>query len=915
MKIIFNAVLLIFSLSINVAAIGGTTEIKLDNDGVYILKIIDGMSGKAIAGTLGKNSSTGDLQWYGENGVNCQVKTTQTANGINSSLSFSLQPGQHGVRLLNVELSTQVVLSGDIIFWDGFEEHKLSAAKSSIERNSLTETFPLSCIYDTGNGVALGITPDTVTSFLSSGAVSDGKKTAIFYRTKVVVDNRRTQPIGFTGYSFNPEFGWRNAIQDYYAAYPAYFRPAAGIDERIYGVGGNLVSAYMQQGLELHTARKSMLSWEWSYAPWVEAGNWYTEKKEWQQGVHEFDKWYGYRKPKKVTWEEFNTATAKRMESGDRMCAMMFYVLVKDIHENIMSSYPDAKMVDKHGRLFGKSGLYSILSNKEKTFLAFAYGSELAKYLEDKIRKVVENYQVSGFAFDMANLAENNYCQSQLNYATGRSFDEKGNIYTPDSVLPIPFAEYIHTLKRDGKTMATYMNFALDKFVAFTVFHADGVMFEGPPECYISNIQALRLMSGQKPFTFWGNVTQGMSNTAIKWDYCQNPAVKKHVEDGLAQLLLFKCLEYGATPMNWAAAYQNNQFFGKWINVLIALKKAGWQPVSAVKGNNIEKLWIGRFGSGADSIITISNPTREAVNVQLKIIHSYLGNKQYFFVPSGSQELRQAVRRTETEFSASLAPKDIMVLKAVEVDGTTNAMINTSSAGGREIIEFEKMDVKSCSIKGNRRGFADDIINSVKGSNDKAVTKIGKECFLTSGISGKTQLVLQFVPATSSLSANKEITDFFTSSDWAAAERMPVIVLAQQTSQQEKTIAAMIDRYYPYIEASMKYSGKKWTLEPGFLDPKFTDINQLRIVNSDIPEKTKKIYVGAITAFPQLAAMLSAREIDEINLKNGGFIKVLKDGILWIGGKDAGEVFCAGQKYFELLDQAKANRKSVDFHR
>jgi len=914
MKAIFNAILLMLSLTITVAATAGISEIKLDNGGIYTLKITDGMSGKTLEGVLSKNNAD-ELQWKGENGIICHIKTTTTANGINSTVSFSLQPGQSGVRLLNVELNAKTVLSGNIMFWDGFEEHKFSDVKKSIGRDKLTETFPLSCIYDDSNGIALGITPDTITSFLSSEAVVDGKRAEMFYRTKVVVDNRRTQQVGFTGYGFKPEFGWRNAIHDYYASYPAYFRPHAGIDERIYGVGGNLVSAHMQQGLELHTARKTMLSWEWSYAPWVEAGNWYAEKKEWQDGIHEFDKWYGYRKPKKVTWEEFSAATAKRMESGDRMCAMMFYVLVKDIHENIMSSYTDAKLVDKHGRLFGKSGLYSIVGNKNKTYLAFAYGSNLANYLENKIRKVVENYQVSGFAFDMANLAENNYCPSQLNYAVGRCFDGKGNIYTPDSVLPIPFAEYIHTLKRDGKTMATYMNFALEKFVAFTVFHADGVMFEGPPECYISNIQALRLMSGQKPFTFWGNVTQGMSNTAIKWDYCQNPAVKKHVEDGLAQLLLFKCLEYGATPMNWAATYQNNQFFGKWINVLIDLKKAGWQPVSAVKGRNTEQLWIGRFGSGADSIITISNPTREAVNAQFKVIHSYIGNKKYFFIPVGAQKLKQIVSSTETDFSASLAPKEIMVLKAIELEGVGGATINTSSASGKDSIDFETTEGKSCSIKGKRRGFADDIINSVKDSSGKAATEIEKEYFMASGIDGKTQLALQFAPATSLFSKDEDIAGFFALADSMTAKLQPVIVLAKQPSQQEKTIAAMIDRYYPYVEASMKYCGKKWTLEPGFLDPKFTDINQLRIVNGDIPEQAKKIYVGTIAAFPQLTAMLSAQDVDGIKLKNGGFIKVLNDGTLWIGGKDAGEVFRAGQKYFELLDQTKANKTGIDFRK
>lgn len=73
MKAIFNAILLMLSLTITVAATAGISEIKLDNGGIYTLKITDGMSGKTLEGVLSKNNAD-ELQWKGVNGIICHIK-------------------------------------------------------------------------------------------------------------------------------------------------------------------------------------------------------------------------------------------------------------------------------------------------------------------------------------------------------------------------------------------------------------------------------------------------------------------------------------------------------------------------------------------------------------------------------------------------------------------------------------------------------------------------------------------------------------------------------------------------------------------------------------------------------------------------------------------------------------------------
>ncbi|MFA6931717.1 MAG: hypothetical protein WCT05_15440, partial [Lentisphaeria bacterium] len=439
------------------------------------------------------------------------------------------------------------------------------------------------------------------------------------------------------------------------------FRPAPGIDPRIYGVGGYFVSTHVTRDLEIHSGRQLGLDWEWTYCPWNLAGNWFIEESEWKPDDG-YMHWQTYWKRKSCTYEEYQLAERKRFTSGDRQAAMLFYVLIKDTAKEIVKCFPDAQRVNDKGVTIPDSFLYSLPDNQNRTALTFPSGSGLSGFLERELRLAAENYQISGFALDMTNWSGNDYCEAQRNFASGRSFDADGKIFTSDAIVPIPFARYMRTLRHAGKPMAVMMNHALENQPALPIFYADAVMFEGNPEAQLDNFRSLRLMSGQKPLTVWGGLGRG-NNSAINWHLAQDPEIHSGIIAGLAQYLLFNCLRYGVSPMNWVVEYRDRKYFRPWLELIRELKRAGWNPVPALSCKDGDRLWFGRFGSGLDTIFTISNPGRASVETTVTLYRKYLKADGYRPKAVTGQALEPLVAKDVIQLPVRLAAKEIMVLR------------------------------------------------------------------------------------------------------------------------------------------------------------------------------------------------------------------------------------------------------------
>jgi hypothetical protein len=623
------------------------------------LSLCDGLSKQPLSGRLAA-SGPASLAWQAARGdVTCSVLKGQQGQASTYRVTVAAT-AREGKRLLRLRLAIPVAAARPLRLWDGYEERAWDGA-ATLERENLDYTFPLGCVCGGQQGLALGLTPDTLTSSLHCGVRSVAGQPELFYESRLVVDAAHPQTITFVTYRFEPTFGYLDAVQGYYDLFPAAFRPTKGVDPRVYGVGGYIISSYGTRRLQLNSARRALTNWEWCYAPWVRSGDWYPEKSDWVEGTDVIRQYSNYRDESKGTWEQYHEARTQQFIQGDKTCAMFYYVLVKDINRRIVEQYPTARLVTegelRSGKRLDGGGMAALLG--EDTLLTSAYGTPLAARLENEVRRVVANYEVSGFAFDMANHAVDDYGPGQANCGVGRTFDDEGNVYSPDTVSAALLADAIHKLSRDGKRMGVIMNQAISRSCCFAVLRADAVMYENLPNRNPQNVMPLRLMSGRKPFTFWNNLESGRTNMGIRWEQMDDPKAAAEIRRGLSQHTLFTCLRIGATPMNRAVADVGRE----WMPTLIELKRRGWNPAPAVLSTSPD-LWIGRFGAGDQTILTITNPKRIRVQAELTVLNRYLGGKARTFVSNQGQTLRQRASRQKTVFRVDMAPKEIMVLRA-----------------------------------------------------------------------------------------------------------------------------------------------------------------------------------------------------------------------------------------------------------
>ena len=99
------------------------------------------------------------------------------------------------------------------------------------------------------------------------------------------------------------------------------------------------------------------------------------------------------------------------------------------------------------------------------------------------------------------------------------------------------------------------------------------------------------------------------------------------------------------------------------VPIIIDLKKAGWQVVPAVKWSGNADLWCGRFGSGKQTIFTITNPTAQRVKTSVRIFERYLGTADYQPVAVTGPEITPEKRGDLTCFDLELQPGEILILR------------------------------------------------------------------------------------------------------------------------------------------------------------------------------------------------------------------------------------------------------------
>ena len=745
-----------------------TDEIILPGPGQdpIALKIYSANSDTRIAGKL--EEADGQYIWHLNDGIECRVRR-DTAKPDPTVVEYEMTLTATG----DAHCLYRVELTGDLSsavpdkwnYWNGAREYPLQENIAQ-EHHRFTDTFPLSVIENGRDGFALGIAPYCEFSSFASRALAANRKVEQSISTKLVVDGIHPQRIRFLAIRFTPEFGWRDAVQRYYDRYPEAFRPLAGVDERLYGNGGYLGLFQGFNGFELHPRRYDRIGWEWSYAPWVKAGNWYPEENDDLEQLYRSNSDRIGELPRNaegnVTWATYNRIWKEHFASADRRIAMFYYIYVNDIHHDILDRYPDARFHNADSS-FSNGGSSSIESDRGKTGYAFAQGSGLQQELERKIRLAAENYAISGFAFDMANNFAFDYSPAQLRNGRYRTFDADGKICTGNFANPVLFAEYIHTLVRDGRRMGTCLNFGVMGITPPSAFAADAVIFEGTPADNVEQVFTERLLTGRKPLYFWGDVTNHGSYSPLNWPILkQSPQKMEQISEQMAQLELFLALRYGISMQSWAAVHP---VIKPWIDTILALQKLGWNPVPALHDSS-GKLWIGRFGSGLQTVFTVLNPEREPVTAKLELVDSYLGNGKFIPVPEDGA-LTVDVAEKCSIFELTIPPKGIRVFTVAAVTQPGDITVNRDDAAG-----------------------------SLHASSPLAILPVRDYARRSYLAQDATQTSFIAIPGV--IDATATLPSALRPGTWIDASQRPTLVLGAQSSRNSQIITDMFDWYLPF---------------------------------------------------------------------------------------------------------------------
>ena len=151
------------------------------------------------------------------NTLECRIEAEP--HGSLTGWRFTFSETADSFRLLKVKFRETLDFIPEKL-WDGHTEH--AAGDKTITRDELLESFPMAAAFDREKGRSVSLSPDSVVSTLNRTL----DRQEIVLETRIVVDRKHPQTLCVMTSDFFPDFGWRNAVDDYYRAFPRFFEPS-----------------------------------------------------------------------------------------------------------------------------------------------------------------------------------------------------------------------------------------------------------------------------------------------------------------------------------------------------------------------------------------------------------------------------------------------------------------------------------------------------------------------------------------------------------------------------------------------------------------------------------------------------------------------------------------------------------------
>ncbi len=554
------------------------------------------------------------------------------------------------------------------VFWDGFQI-KTGVVKT-VSPKTERYIFPAVAYVNEGVISGAGYAPMTISSRFERSCQVNAGKVTLNFDSYMALDQGQKDEIYFIDYKCNGASDYTELVEQVYLSYPEWFRPAAGADQRIYGVGGYFFSSENNREYQMEEARRYGFDWEWYYNCYQKAGNFYPKQELWEDAK-------GYKseagslrgkcdRPGTIKdWRDYNKT---RIDAGNKNAAMFYYYLQQYCSSELLKGpYADAIWQNSEGKAPGPVFGWADEGNAQ---YAWPLHSKLGNDMREQLAMLWRDFPIAGFALDCA-LGHTKYYGPLLKNETGKAFDDHGRIYATEGTALAYNLDFTRNLpaKADGRKPASVIN---EFYTWLPMFHADGGIHEMSPFDRADLLAPRRLIAGQKPYYFWKGFRA--ADTLLKWNDLTVAETREGIT-GIIDYTLLSSLRFGIIP---AVFYLTGFADIKALNpVLKTMLKAGWRAAGNVSIDGRkdpadpfalnEDIWISRYGNADESYIVLSAPDIKGMSGKAIIHTGKFGASGAIYADINGKPIINEVNTNETVINFELKNREPLILGKIAV--------------------------------------------------------------------------------------------------------------------------------------------------------------------------------------------------------------------------------------------------------
>jgi len=553
-------------------------------------------------------------------------------------------------RLVQIALVGEVTLAEEsAIYWDGSSQARAPLSGMNPGPGDVRErsAFPLAAAGDATHGVIMGTTPTTMISYAQPWLVHEpGGESEFGFALRMVLEpGAPERAVLCIGTVRGVEYGFLEGVwETYHAAFPENFRPKQGVPDGLW-----LTSAVYKSWAgppDREWLRRLWCGWDWCYVPFKRAGDMYCRAEDWEYEMlgkpnSEAQRTFmgKQRHMGEVSIEEFRSDRKQYFADYGLDCGHLFYTpagiwVEKQLAE---AKFSDAIVVNDQL----STELSKWVTPYDTELLMQPTGTSYAERLMEDYRLLLEELDISGFAFDVCVAGKRNYGPGAELPVRGRSWDERG-VFFDIGISMVQQMEYIRSLDTGDKPYDTPA--IIGSAGSFTAWHSDAALMELTLSGrHKFKVPMMCMALGGKPGVIWKGYD--LHQILPDWEQLSRRDFLMMLSK-MADYVYLKSFQQGMYPnINYLVGMD------KWqveMPLLVELVKSGWHPLTPMTVDTEEVLWNGRYGQGAGTSLVVGNPNEEDVRAK---------------DPGG--EVAQSVTRATTELNVTAPRRRATVLRAV----------------------------------------------------------------------------------------------------------------------------------------------------------------------------------------------------------------------------------------------------------